>query len=591
MNVGLLKILNNKTWDFRYDMAQGFANSLKNAMELHIDNDIEKQHGYFLSLKGYQQEGKTVGADFEDKLYVGNIHRIENVLYYKEEELAEDDQIINVVVIDGPITRDGGACSYGSKDHRDQILYANTIPQVVGHLFIINTPGGEASARIDYEQAINDCREKGKVTVAWVDGMCCSAGVNLASRCDRTIVMNGKDEFGCIGTMAAFWAVAHDTVDQDGYRYVELVGTQSPDKNAWYREAAKGEYEKLQADLDRLTQEFHQTVREGRPQVTPEMLTGEVFDAQEVIPALVDEIGDMDRAIDAIFELADGTLKPAREVEVVAEEPKEEHEPEPPVTDTTSEEAHQPQNNTEMKEEEMKAAEAAAAQAAEQEQEAPATEQPATEEAPAEEAPATEETPAEEEVPAEEQPAAEAPAEEAPAAEPAAEPAEPETPETPEVPETPAEPAAEPEATATEQPSAEAVANTEAEIDKIQETLAGAEATIAERDKTIAELNEQVSGMEISLEDRAKELGEAFKTIEEKDKAIADALAENEKLQKQVADLQAEVKELSEKPAPMVDASAGVPEGNATGEAPKAPRQSRVKRGMSYKEIRAAMAE
>ena len=589
MNVGLLKILNNKTWDFRYDMAQGFANSLKNAMELHIDNDIEKQHGYFLSLKGYQQEGKTVGADFEDKLYVGNIHRIENVLYYKEEELAEDDQIINVVVIDGPITRDGGACSYGSKDHRDQILYANTIPQVVGHLFIINTPGGEASARIDYEQAINDCREKGKVTVAWVDGMCCSAGVNLASRCDRTIVMNGKDEFGCIGTMAAFWAVAHDTVDQDGYRYVELVGTQSPDKNAWYREAAKGEYEKLQADLDRLTQEFHQTVREGRPQVTPEMLTGEVFEAQEVMPALVDEIGDMDRAIDAIFELADGTLKPAREVEVVAEEPKEEHEPEPPVTDTTSEEAHQPQNNTEMKEEEMKAAEAAAAQAAEQEQEAPATEQPATEEAPAEEAPATEETPAEE-APAEEQPTEEAPAEEAPAEEQPAEeesaPAGSASEETPAEEEAPAE-----EAPAEEAPEAEAVANAEAEIDKIQETLAGAEATIAERDKTIAELKEQVSGMEISLKDRAEELGVAFTRIEEKDKAIADALAENEKLQKQVAYLQAEVKELSEKPAPMVDASAGVPEGNATGEAPKAPRQSRIKRGMSYKEIRAAMAE
>ena len=589
MNVGLLKILNNKTWDFRYDMAQGFANSLKNAMELHIDNDIEKQHGYFLSLKGYQQEGKTVGADFEDKLYVGNIHRIENVLYYKEEELAEDDQIINVVVIDGPITRDGGACSYGSKDHRDQILYANTIPQVVGHLFIINTPGGEASARIDYEQAINDCREKGKVTVAWVDGMCCSAGVNLASRCDRTIVMNGKDEFGCIGTMAAFWAVAHDTVDQDGYRYVELVGTQSPDKNAWYREAAKGEYEKLQADLDRLTQEFHQTVREGRPQVTPEMLTGEVFEAQEVMPALVDEIGDMDRAIDAIFELADGTLKPAREVEVVAEEPKEEHEPEPPVTDTTSEEAHQPQNNTEMKEEEMKAAEAAAAQAAEQEQEAPATEQPATEEAPAEEAPATEETPAEE-APAEEQPTEEAPAEEAPAEEQPAEeesaPAGSASEETPAEEEAPAE-----EAPAEEAPEAEAVANAEAEIDKIQETLASAEASIAERDKTIAELKEQVSGMEISLKDRAEELGVAFTRIEEKDKAIADALAENEKLQKQVAYLQAEVKELSEKPAPMVDASAGVPEGNATGEAPKAPRQSRIKRGMSYKEIRAAMAE
>jgi hypothetical protein len=93
---------------------------LKNAIELQLDNDIEKQHGYFLSTKGYRKEGRTVGANFEDKLYVGNIHRIESHLYYEDEELADDDQIINVVVVDGPITRDGGGCSYGSKDWRDQ---------------------------------------------------------------------------------------------------------------------------------------------------------------------------------------------------------------------------------------------------------------------------------------------------------------------------------------------------------------------------------------------------------------------------------------------------------------------------------------
>ena len=262
---------------------------------------------------GYKdKEGKTVGANFEDKLYVGNIYRVENHLYWNDEELADDDQIINVVVVDGPITRDGGGCSYGSKDWRDQVLYANTIPQVVGHLFIINTPGGEAAARNDYEMMINDCREKGKPTVAFVDGMCASSGVNLACRCDRVIVMNPKDEFGCIGTMAAFWAVAHDTVDQDGYRYVELVGKDCPEKNAWWREAAKGEYEKLQEDLDKDTVQFHQTVRENRPLVTDDMLSGKVFKAQEVIPALVDEIGNMERAIECVFALANEEMQAAR---------------------------------------------------------------------------------------------------------------------------------------------------------------------------------------------------------------------------------------------------------------------------------------
>ena len=184
MNIGLLRILHNKRWDFRPDLAQTYANALRNAIELQIDNDIEKQHGYFLSRKGYQKEGKAVGANFEDKLYVGNIHRIENHLYWNDEELADDDEIINVVVVDGPVTRDGGGCSYGSKDWRDQVMYANTIPQVVGHLFIVNTPGGEAECRNDYDMMINDCREKGKPTVAFIDGGCYSSGVNLTCRCD-----------------------------------------------------------------------------------------------------------------------------------------------------------------------------------------------------------------------------------------------------------------------------------------------------------------------------------------------------------------------------------------------------------------------
>ena len=327
MNIGLLNIMHNKVWDFRPDLAQTYADALKNAVELHLPNDIEKQHGYFLSKKGYQKDGKTVGANFEDKLYVGNIHRIERHLYWNDEELQEDDEIINVVVVDGPVTRDGDGCSYGTKDFRDQVMYANQIPQVIGHLFLINTPGGQASCRNDYEMMIDDCRRAGKPTVAFVDGMCCSSGVNLACRCDRVVVMNPRDEFGCIGTMVAFWAVAHDTVDKDGYRYVELVGKDCPEKNDWYREAAAGEYEKLQAELDRDTEQFHQTVRENRPLVTADMLTGKVFEAQEVMPALVDEIGDMNRAIECIYELANETLTAAR---LVTAEPKNEPDGEEP---------------------------------------------------------------------------------------------------------------------------------------------------------------------------------------------------------------------------------------------------------------------
>ena len=320
MNIGLLNIQKTVSWDFRRDMAQSYANALKNAIELHIPNDKEKQQSFFLSKKG----STNARGNFEDKLYVGNIHRIENHLYWNDEELAEDDEIVNVIVVDGPVTRDGGGCSYGTKDFRDMVIYANTIPQVVGHIFWINTPGGESACRNDYDAMIDDCRKNGKPTVAFVDGMCCSSGVNLASRCDRTIVMNPKDDFGCIGSMAAFWATPDGAIDRDGTRYIEIVGDDSPEKNDWWQEAAEGNYEKLREIINKDTDEFHQTVRENRPLVKAEMLTGKVFEAQELIPALVDEIGDMNRAIQAVFDLAGETLTAARFATVESEEKPEE---------------------------------------------------------------------------------------------------------------------------------------------------------------------------------------------------------------------------------------------------------------------------
>ena len=636
MNIGLLNIMHNKVWDFRPDLAQTYADALKNAIELHLPNDMEKLEGYFLSKKGYQKDGKTVGANFEDKLYVGDIHRIERHLYWNDEELQEDDEIINVVVVDGPVTRDGDGCSYGTKDFRDQVMYANTIPQVIGHLFIINTPGGQASCRNDYEMMINDCREKGKPTVAFVDGMCCSSGVNLACRCDRTIVMNPKDEFGCIGTMAAFWAVAHDTVSDDGYRYVELVGKDCPEKNDWYREAAKGEYEKLQAELDKDTEEFHDEVRTNRPLVTDDMLTGKVFEAQEVIPALVDEIGDINRAIECVFELADETLTAAR---LVTAEPKNEpaHEPgeEPEELAKLSEqqkaamaaeakkgglvmaedghvtkeveglfgphteEVAKPQNKEDMTEEEKKAQEAEAAQAAEQ---APAQE-PATEPAaePAQE-PAQEPAGEGAQEPAAEpaqEPAAEPSGEGAqePAAEPAAEPAQ--EPAAEPTGEGAQEPAAEPAAEPAQEPAShENIENAEANIDKIQETLHNAEQMIAEKDKEIEDLKSDMEGKDNSIEQLQADIDQARKDIETANATIAErdatitGLQENvDKLTKQVSDLKAEIKEMAGKPAPMANADSGIPADNGTGDAPEATGsvRSTVNANMSPKEIRDAL--
>lgn len=171
-----------------------------------------------------------------------------------------------------------------------------------------------------------------------------------------------------------------------------------------------------------------------------EHLTGKTFDAADVMGALVDEVGDYARAIQAVFDLAGGTLKPAREITTVDEPSRGTQEPEEQAALATLNEQQKqaianskgelmmaedgsvtaekqtafgpktvevatPKNNEDMTEQEKKAAEVAEQPAANQEAQSPATEQPA-EEAPATEAQAVEENEApasEEEKPAEEE--------------------------------------------------------------------------------------------------------------------------------------------------------------------------------------------
>ena len=628
MNISLLKILHNCSWDIRPDVAQGYANALKNAMELHIENDVVKKKGYFLSMKGT----KTAKGNFQDKLYVDNIHYVLSDLYWNDEELADDDQIINVVWVDGPVTRDGGACSYGSKDWRDQVIYANTIPQVIGHLFIINTPGGESACRYDYDETIADCRKNNKATVAYVDGMCCSSGVNLASRCDRVVVRNPKDEYGCIGSMAAFWATPDGAHDVDGTRYIEIVGHDSPEKNAFWRNAANGDYEKLHALIDKDTSEFHQTVRDNRPLVEDWMLSGDVFHADEVIPALVDEIGNMERAIECVQELVAGTLTAARfakkaditeesEEKPVGEDPTA--EPEDPVTDPkpeveptavpengdkrTQDVSHQINNNN-MTDEEKKAEEATKAQAA-QEQAAPANDSEESEDDVNGDACDPDKKKDEDGSDGDACDPDKKKDEEGSdgdACDPdkkkdeegsdgdACDPDKKKDEEDPE--EKPDnDPNNDPEETPDDDPEEKPEDDPDGDacdpdkkksndLAKAQQALHTAEDMIADKDSKIADLQKQ-------LEAKSKENSKNLAAIAERDKSIKERDEQVAKLKKQVADLKKEVSELAASPSPMNDAEGGVPADNGVGAPETGSVKSIVNANMSADEIRKHLRE
>ena len=256
-----------------------------------------------------------------------------------EDEEAQNFPFVSVLTVDGPITRNGGGCSYGSIDHRNMMIRAANHPLCRGHIFIINTPGGSAWAKNDYEQAINYARSLGQPVIAFIDGMCASAGIYLASFCDERYYMHPKDEIGCIGVMASFYTQADGSKNQfTDETYHELYDPESFDKNREFRDVANdGDSEKLVKELAELGVEFRADIKKACPNAKDEHLHGKVFNAEDVKGILVDDQSDFLSCVKRCFDLYNGVAQP------ISRESSDEDETKNSLNEPSDHPAHDPQ--------------------------------------------------------------------------------------------------------------------------------------------------------------------------------------------------------------------------------------------------------
>lgn len=300
------EIWGTRFWDFYPEVFPNYKKAMEAAFSLNTQ---------------WEKDGSMTGvpylshaADgFSDKLYARNAGRPRGD-YERDwvKEMADDDQLINIIPVEGPILRNGDACSYGTQNYRDWMLYASELKQCVGHIFYINTPGGSAYSKNDFQYAIDRVRAKGQPVIALIDGLCASAGMALAAMCDRIYFINPMDRIGCIGTMCAFYATPNGAINtRTQERYVEIYGKESPFKNKEYRDAAEGDNNELQTEVDELNNQFQTLVRTYRPSVTEEQLTGRIYNAGDVIGSLTDGQSTLSDCIDIVLQMAGVQQKPA----------------------------------------------------------------------------------------------------------------------------------------------------------------------------------------------------------------------------------------------------------------------------------------
>lgn len=304
---GLFEILTEKKWMVSPDFVHGIRKSLEHNLNTHaVYVKPEKTCGY---VTAEDAEGNTYYPEeyqiSEDGVQVKGNYCLNLPV---EDENAQNFPFVSVLSVDGPITRNGGYCSYGSIDHRDMMMRAADHPLCRGHVFVINTPGGSAWAKNDYALAIDYAHSKGQKVIALVDGLCASAGMYLASLCDERYYINPKDQIGCIGVMAAFYTLADGSVDPyTDETYHELYDPKSFDKNKAFRDIANENDDKeLIKELAELGVEFRADVKKSCPNATDEHLHGKVFNAEDVKGILMDGQASFLGVVQHTFALYDG---------------------------------------------------------------------------------------------------------------------------------------------------------------------------------------------------------------------------------------------------------------------------------------------
>ena len=336
---GLYEILTEKKWMVNPDFVHGIRKAWEKSLNEHAEFvkpkkvcgyvTAENQEGGTYYPEEYQisEDGKQVRGNWALDLPEDN-------------ERAQNFPFVSVLTVDGPITRNGGYCSYGSIDHRDMMMRAADHPLCRGHLFIINTPGGSAWAKNDYALAIDYAHSKGQKVISLTDGMCDSAGMYLASLCDERYSLNPKDQVGCIGVMAAFYTLANGSKDKyTDETYHEEYDPESFDKNKAYRDIAnKNDNKELIKELAELGVEFRADVKKACPNAIEDVhLKGKVFNAEDVKGILMDDQSTFMGCVKRCFDLYNGTAEPIkREASIQKPEPGE-NEPEQASLSTVQE--------------------------------------------------------------------------------------------------------------------------------------------------------------------------------------------------------------------------------------------------------------
>lgn len=259
--------------------------------------------------RGVREEKRRSVARFDAGKLVTDCHRLTDFRAYDEEwegdegeAQAMDVKYINIMRLTGPITRGGGECSYGSIEMRDEMMEAADRDDVIAHVFYTRTPGGAASALLDFRKAIEYAHSRGQKVYMFCDGTVASCGTFLSAMCDGVYAYNENDEIGSIGLYIAYMGIPAGAVNAETQEtYVEVYASKSKEKNLADREAMKGNLEPIQREADEYLDMLLSNLRADRPSITDEEMEGAMYKMKDAVGTIIDGITTLPELCEMIY--------------------------------------------------------------------------------------------------------------------------------------------------------------------------------------------------------------------------------------------------------------------------------------------------
>jgi protease-4 len=175
----------------------------------------------------------------------------------------------------------------------------------------IDSPGGSATGSSYMYMAVKSLAAK-KPVVSFISGLGASGAYMLAAPTTRIVAIPGA-LIGSIGVIS-MRPLVYDAMERLGLKMHVTKSDRLKDMGSMFREATPEEQQKEQELVDDLYDQFLDAVAEGRGMEKAkvrEVATGEIYTARRCTDlGLVDELGDLERAIDVAAELGNAPRRP-----------------------------------------------------------------------------------------------------------------------------------------------------------------------------------------------------------------------------------------------------------------------------------------